>query len=134
MEAEAAAGVGRLLAEAGVAVLCGGLGGVMAAACRGAAEAGGMTVGLLPGPDPNASNAHVRIAIATNLGHARNAVIAQAADALIAIGWGPGTLSEVALGLKLGKVVASLGSWDVPGVTVAATPEDAVRVALAAIP
>src|SRR5947199_8760209 len=102
-ELEAAEAVGRLLAQGGATVVCGGLGGVMAAACRGAFRADGVTVGLLPGHDREDANEWVSVAIATGLGELRNGLVVRAADALIAVGRGYGTLSEVALGLKGGK-------------------------------
>jgi len=107
----AAVQIGRLLAEAGCTVVCGGLGGVMAAACRGARAAGGTTVGILPGDDPAEANEWVSVAIPTGLGEARNALVVRAADALIAVGGEFGTLSEIALALKLGKPVIGLGTW-----------------------
>jgi uncharacterized protein (TIGR00725 family) len=129
-EARAAEAVGRALAEAGAVLVCGGLGGVMEAACRGAKAAGGTTVGLLPGADRTQANDHVDVAIATGLGEARNALIVRAADALIAVGGEYGTLSEVALALKTGKRVVGLGSWDLDPVVKAATADEAVRRAL----
>lgn len=126
-EAEAA---GRALAAAGAVVVCGGLGGVMAAACRGATEAGGATVGILPGLDRRAANAWVGFAIPTGLGEARNALVVRAADALVAVGGGWGTLSEVALALKAGKPVVGVGSFELDGVTAADTGADAARLAL----
>ena len=128
-EAEAALAetVGRLLAERGVGVVCGGRGGVMAAVCRGAVQAGGTTVGLLPGDSTEEANAWVTIAIPTGLGEARNAIVARAGVGVIAIGGGYGTLSEIALALKWGKQVAGLGTWDIEGVYAASSPEDAVR-------
>lgn len=123
--------VGRLLAEAGAVLVCGGLGGVMAAACRGAASAGGETIGLLPGEDASLANLDVSIALPTGLGHARNVLIAQAAKVLIAVEGEYGTLSEVAVGLKIGRPVISLGSW--PGLTdvhQVETPSEAVALAL----
>jgi hypothetical protein len=104
--------VGRLLAEAGAVLVCGGLGGAMEAACRGAKGAGGTTVGILPGIDRAVANLHVDVAIATGLGEARNALVVRAADALIAVGGGFGTLSEIALGLKTDKPVIGIGSWE----------------------
>ena len=126
--------VGRLLAEAGAILLCGGLGGVMEAAARGARNAGGLTVGLLPGGDRSAANPYIAIPIATGLGEARNVVIVTAADAVIAIAGEYGTLSEIALARKLGKRVVGLGTWSLGAehVTLAATPEEAVRLALQA--
>lgn len=104
--------VGRLLAERGAVVICGGLGGVMEAACRGASRAGGITVGILPGRDPGAANPHVLIPIPTGLGEARNALVATTSDALIAIGGKLGTLSEIALALRSGIPVVGLGTWE----------------------
>lgn len=127
----AAAEVGRLLAAAGAVVLCGGLGGVMEAVCRGVAEAGGTSVGLLPGGDRRHANPHVTIALPTGLGQARNAVIAAAADSVIAIGRGWGTLSEIGLARRLGRPVVALQSWDLEGLEAAATPAEAVERALA---
>lgn len=112
--------VGRLLAERGAIVLTGGLGGVMAAASRGAARAGGTTVGLLPGDDRGDANEWVAVALATGMGEARNALIARAAEALIAVGGEFGTLSEIALALKLGRPVVGIDTWEIrrSGVTV----------------
>jgi uncharacterized protein (TIGR00725 family) len=123
--------VGRLIAEAGAVLVCGGLGGIMEAACRGAFEAGGQTLGLLPGPEAEQANRWVSLAVPTNLGHARNVIIAHTAEALIAVGGEYGTLSEMAIGLKLGKPVAALGSWPgLPGVSYAADPAEAVAAVL----
>lgn len=126
--------VGRLIAEANAVLVCGGLGGIMEAACRGACEAGGQTLGLLPGPDAVAANPWVTLPLPTNLGHARNVIIAHTAQALIAVEGEYGTLSEMAIGLKLGKPVVALDSWpDLPGVIYAANPVEAVERALAGI-
>ena len=95
--------VGVLAAGRGWTVICGGMGGVMAAVSEGAAEAGGLVVGILPGPSRSEGNPHLGVALPTNMGHGRNAVIAQSADVLIAVGGGYGTLSEIALGMKMGK-------------------------------
>jgi uncharacterized protein (TIGR00725 family) len=103
----------------------------MEAACRGAKEAGGTTIGILPGTDRNAANAFVDIAIPTGLGEARNALVVRAADALVAVGGGYGTLSEIALALKAGKRVVGLGTWDIEGVEPADSPEAAVAAVLA---
>ncbi|MGH2628650.1 MAG: TIGR00725 family protein [Anaerolineales bacterium] len=111
-EAALAEEVGRLLAERGALLICGGRGGVMEAACRGAAGAGGLTVGILPGTDPGTANSFVRVPIATGLGEARNAVLVTAAAAVIAIGGGYGTLSEIGLALKQGRRVVGLKTWD----------------------
>lgn len=103
---------GTLLAEAGAIVVCGGLGGVMEAVCRGAASAGGITVGLLPGSDRRDANRYVTVAIPTGLGEARNAMVAGSADAVIAIGGGFGTLSEIGLALKKGIPVYGINTWE----------------------
>ena len=103
----------------------------MEAACRGAKEAGGTTVGILAGYDRADANGYVDVAIPTGLGQARNAVVVRAGDALLAVGGGYGTLSEIALALRRGKHVVGLGTWDVEGVEVADTPEAAVEAVLA---
>jgi uncharacterized protein (TIGR00725 family) len=125
--------VGRALAAAGAILLCGGHGGVMEAAARGAATAGGTTIGFLPGTSPDDANPWIRIPLATGLGEGRNVLIARAADALVAIGGEWGTLSEVALARKVGTPVVLLR----PGLTAhlgleeCATPADAAGRALA---
>ena len=124
--------VGRRLAAAGATVVCGGLGGVMAAACRGARSAGGTTVGILPGHDRAAANRWVDVAIPTGLGELRNGLVVRAADVLIAVGGEYGTLSEIALALKTGKRVIALDSWDLEAVEAAADPAEAVALALQA--
>lgn len=112
-----ARGLGGLLARKGCTVVCGGLGGVMEAASRGAAEAGGDVVGILPGPDALEANPWITHPVVTAMGHARNVIIAHTAQFLVAVGGEMGTLSEIAISLKLGKTVYSLGSWnDIPGV------------------
>ena len=128
-EEAAAQAVGRLLAERGAVVVCGGLGGVMAAACRGAKEAGGTTVGILPGAERTQANSWVDVAVATGMGEARNAVIARTADVVVAVAGGYGTLSEIALGLRLGRPVIILGSWEIEGVQEAEDAPDAVEKA-----
>ena len=102
----------------------------MEAACRGAKQAGGTTVGILPGLDRSAANQWVDIAIATGLGEARNALVVRAADALIAVAGGYGTLSEIALALKAGKPVTGLGRWEIEGVRAVADADAAVETAL----
>lgn len=131
--------VGRLIADAEAILLCGGLGGVMTAACAGASAAGGLTVGILPGATGEAANPHVMLAIATGMGHARNVIIVQTADAVIAIGGEYGTLSEIAIARKAGKAVIGLESWHLgneadgqPRLLPARTPEEAVALALRA--
>src|ERR1700694_3051386 len=129
---EAAKEVGRLLAEAGAVVICGGLGGVMEAAGEGASGAGGTVVGILPGSDRDGANPHLTIALATGLGQARNAVIATAADAMIAIGSaGWGTLSEIAHARRLGRMVVGLDTWRIEGLGAARSPAEAVSRVLA---
>ncbi len=139
-EAEWAAAeeVGRLIAQAGAAVVCGGLGGVMEAACRGATSVGGTTIGILPGTNRSAANDHVEVAIATGMGEARNVIVVATADAVVAVGGEFGTLSEIALALKAGKAVIGLYSWElsrrgapVDGIVPATSPEEAVALALA---
>ena len=136
-ETASAEAVGRGLARAGAVVVSGGLDGVMAAACRGAKEAGGTTVGILPGGDRAAANDWVDVALATGLGEARNALVVRAADALVAIGGEFGTLSEIALALKAGKPVVGLGTWaldrDPDPIERATDPETAVALALASV-
>lgn len=107
-EAAFAERTGRLLAEQGAIVICGGLGGVMEAVARGAKANGGTTVGILPGADPAAANAYIDIPLATGLGEMRNVLIVRAAHALIAIGGGVGTLSELALAQRIGRPVVGL--------------------------
>jgi len=128
--AEAALEVGRLIARAGAVVVCGGLGGVMEAACRGAREEGGLAIGILPGASPADANPWVDVAVATGLGYTRNALVVMNADAVIAVDGEYGTLSEIAYGKIHGKTVVGLGTWEVKGVEPAATPEEAVRMAL----
>ncbi len=103
--------VGRELAQRGHTVICGGLGGVMEAACRGAREAGGHTIGVLPGPDPQAANEHVEFPIVTNMGVARNTVIILSSAAVIAVDGSYGTLSEIAIALNSGRPVVGLDTW-----------------------
>lgn len=117
--------VGRGVAERGAVLVCGGLGGVMEAACRGARSAGGRTLGLLPGSDREAANPHVELAVPTGMGELRNGLIVRAADALIAVGGEWGTLSEIALALKLGKPVVGLRTWPLAR---AGAPEGAIVV------
>jgi hypothetical protein len=118
--------VGRLIAAEEGILLCGGLGGVMEAAAKGAKSAGGITVGILPQGDSASANRYITVPVATGFGEGRNVVIARTADALIAIGGEYGTLSEIAFGLKMGKPVIGIGTWDIPGVIAARGPEDAV--------
>ena len=122
--------VGRLIAESGGMMVCGGLGGIMQAAAQGCAEAGGTVIGILPGDSARDANPFVSIPIVTDMGHARNVIIAHTADVLIAIEGEYGTLSEMAVAIKLGKQVYSLGSWDdLPGGTKVANAQEAVAKA-----
>jgi uncharacterized protein (TIGR00725 family) len=130
--------VGRELARRGAILVCGGRGGVMAAACQGAKAMGGLTVGVLPGADRSEANPDVDVAIATGLGEARNAIVVRAADAVIAVSGGYGTLSEIGLALKMGKPVIGLGTWRldhttqaVEAIIEAQAPVDAVELAVA---
>ena len=119
--------VGRLLAARGAVLICGGLGGVMEGACLGCSRQGGEAVGILPGPEANQANPFVTLALPTNLGHARNVIIAHSAQALIAIEGEYGTLSEIAVALKLGRPVVAIDSWPgIPGVVYLDSPEDAI--------
>jgi hypothetical protein len=111
-ELDAAEEVGRLLAAEGWVLVCGGLGGVMDAAARGCAEGGGVSIGILPGDDRVDASRHLTVAIATGFGEARNAIVARSADAVVAVGGEFGTLSEIALALKMRKPVVGLGTWE----------------------
>ena len=126
----AAEEVGRLLAEAGAIVVTGGRGGVMEAASKGAREAGGTTLGILPGPDRREANEWVTVAVPTGMGEARNALVVRAADAVVAVGGAWGTLSEIAFARKTGKPVAALDSWDLDGVDRFETAAEAVAAVL----
>lgn len=124
-ESMAAEETGRLLAAQGAIVVCGGLGGVMEAVAKGANANGGTTVGILPGADPAAANAYIDIPLATGLGEMRNFLIVRSAQALIAIGGGVGTLSEIALAQRIGRPVVGLydsfrNAIDIPRVDTAA--------------
>ena len=103
--------IGTALGQAGATVVSGGLGGVMAAACRGAKAAGALTIGILPGDDRAAANPWIDVAIPTGLGEARNALVVRTADAIVAVGGEYGTLSEIALALRAGKPVIGVGTW-----------------------
>lgn len=136
----AAETIGRRLAEAGAVLVCGGLGGVMEAACRGAKAAGGLTVGILPGADRGDANPYVDVPIVTAMSTARNVILVRTADAIIAIDGAYGTLSEMAHAMDQGKRVVSLGAWDLAAIgadrdriLTAETPDEAVRLALASV-
>ncbi len=127
----AAEEVGRLLAESGCTVITGGLGEVMAAAHRGAKSADGTTIAILPGEDRTAANPWADHVVVTGIGHARNLAVAASGDAVVAIGGSYGTLSEMALALRLGRTVVALeGAPEVAGALRATTPADAVELAL----
>ena len=128
---ETARELGRLIASRNATLVCGGMGGVMEASCRGAREAGGLTVGIVP--DTGNGNPYLDVVIRTGLGHVRNVLVVQSADAIIAVGGSHGTLSEIAIALKLGKPVFGIGTWEIPGVVACAGPEDAVERAAVAM-
>src|SRR5439155_20878369 len=123
-ELAAAEEVGARLVDLGATIVTGGLGGVMEAASRGAKSRRGLTVGLLPGLDRSEANGWVDVAIATGLGELRNGLIVRASDALEAVGGGAGTLSEIGFGLKLGRPVIGLGSFELDGIVQAATASE----------
>jgi uncharacterized protein (TIGR00725 family) len=122
--------IGGLLAQRGAVLVTGGLGGVMAAASRGARAGGALTVGILPGGGRAEGNEWLSVAIPTGLGELRNGLIVRAADALIAVGGAYGTLSEVALALKTGVPVIGLGTWAIDGIEIVETSREAVDRAL----
>lgn len=128
-----AAAVGRALGEAGVVVVCGGGGGVMEAVAQGCHDAGGITVGILPGPDASGANAWVTLPLATGMGEARNALVVRGAEAVLAVGGQWGTLSEIALAAKMGIPVGLLGTPPARGLDLRSFDgaEDAVRWAVA---
>jgi uncharacterized protein (TIGR00725 family) len=112
-EARLAEEVGRELAKRGATLVCGGLGGVMEAACKGASAEGGVTIGVLPGDNRNAANPYVKIPIVTNLGYARNVAVVKSGQAVIAVGGNYGTLSEISHALQSGIPVIGLGTWTI---------------------
>jgi uncharacterized protein (TIGR00725 family) len=118
---------GRLIAQKGAILLCGGLGGVMEAASKGAKSGGGITVGILPQNDSKDANSYIDIPLATGLGIGRNMIIARSADALIAIGGEYGTLSEIAFALQMGKPVVGIKTWDIKGIVIAKNAIDATN-------
>jgi uncharacterized protein (TIGR00725 family) len=124
--------VGRLLAERGCTLVCGGHGEVMAAAARGAKSAGGTTIGILPGESRADANEWIDHVVVTGIGHARNLAVAASGDAVIAVGGSYGTLAEIGFALRLGRRVVILEpGWEVDGALRAQTPEEAVELALA---
>lgn len=133
--------VGKEIARAGVALVCGGLGGVMEAVCKGARSNGGLTIGMIPSDRKEDANPYVQIPIVTGMGVGRNVMLVKTADVLIAVGGEFGTLSEIAHALNLGKTVVGLNTWKldrardrpIPGMVEASNPKEAVRIALNAI-
>ncbi len=122
--------VGVLIAKRDCFLLCGGMGGVMEAACRGAKSAGGKTIGILPGPEASSANRFIDIPIVTGMGEARNVIVAKSSHSIIAIGGRLGTLSEISFALKSGIPVIGLDTWDVSEEIIKCeTPEQAVRTA-----
>lgn len=138
-EKELAFQVGKELALHGAITICGGLGGVMEAACKGARESGGLTIGILPGNSPDAANEYVEIPIVTGLGYARNIAVVKSAGAVIAVGGAYGTLSEISHALQGGIPVIGLTTWQLTrrgrkdkSIIAAADAKDAVDKALSA--
>ncbi len=136
-EVQLAEEVGRELAKRGVVLVCGGLGGVMEAACQGAQSEGGVTIGILPGENRRAANPYVQIPIVTGIGHARNLAVVKSAQAVIAIGGSYGTLSEIGHALRSGIPVIGLNTWSLSrngqldnSITLAQNPAEAVDKAL----
>lgn len=122
--------VGQLLASRGAILVCGGLGGVMEASARGAKEAGGLTIGLLPGKEREEANVYIDIPVVTGIGYNRNSMVVLNADTVIALDGEYGTLTEIAFALIFGKKVIGLKTWDIKGVIPVWTPEEAVELAL----
>jgi uncharacterized protein (TIGR00725 family) len=134
--------VGRGLAEAGVAVVCGGLGGVMEAVCRGAADAGGAAIGIVPGYSVEEANPFCTQVVATGIGHARNLAVVSSGEVVIAIGGEWGTLSEIGFARAIGRTVVALRSWELngrermqgaPGIVPAESADEAVTAAVATL-
>jgi uncharacterized protein (TIGR00725 family) len=126
---EVAREVGGEIARNGFSLVCGGLGGVMEAACRGAREAGGITIGILPTTDKRDANPYVDLVIPTGLGHARNVLVVHASDALVAVDGETGTLSEIAIALTVGKPIVGIKTWELEGrVPLAQGARDAIAL------
>jgi uncharacterized protein (TIGR00725 family) len=132
--------VGREIARRGATLVCGGLGGVMEAACKGASEAGGVTIGILPGENRRAANPYVQIPIVTGIGHARNVAVVKSSQAVIAVDGGYGTLAEIGHALQSGVPVIGLGTWEITmdgqrdkRIITAKKPKEAVDRAMEAI-
>ncbi len=123
--------VGQEIVRQGAVLLCGGLGGVMAAAAKGAKEAGGLTVGILPGPSSKNANPYIDLSIVTDMGHARNIILVQSSDAVIAVSGAYGTLSEIAIALKTGIPCIGIQTWDIDSRIISIqTPDEAVQIAI----
>ena len=122
--------VGKLIAEKGAILICGGLGGVMEAASRGAKKEGGVTIGILPGNNFNEANPYIDLPVATGMGYSRNSLVAMNSDVLIAINGEYGTLTEIAYGCIYRKKVIGIGTWKIKGVIEASSAEEAVELAL----
>lgn len=127
---QAAEETGREIANRKGVLVCGGLGGVMEAACKGAKSGDGLTIGIIPGFAKSDANPYVEVPIVTGMSHARNIIVVRSSDAIIAIGGGYGTLSEIAFALKLGIPVIGINTWEVsPEVKKVTTPKEAVDLA-----
>ncbi len=124
--AELAEKVGEIIAQEGAVLVCGGREGIMAAACKGAKKANGLTVGIIPGEKKEDANEFVDVVITSGLGYSRNAMVAGTSDLVVAFPGKYGTLSEIAIGLKLGKPVFTIGSWDIKGTTPVADAQAAI--------
>lgn len=130
--------VGAEIAKRGAAVVCGGLGGVMEAVCKGARREGGLTIGIIPSDEKNDANPYVQIPIVTGMGMGRNVMLVKTADVIIAVGGEFGTLSEIAHALNIGKKVIGLRTWrlekardrPIPNLIVASEPKQAVEIAV----
>jgi len=125
--AEIAYQVGKRIAQKKHILICGGLGGVMEAACRGAKDGGGLTIGVLPGKEKNEANRFIDIPIVTAMSHARNAIIARTADVLIAVDGKYGTLSEIGLALAINKKVVGINTWDIEGIVSVGSVDEAME-------
>jgi uncharacterized protein (TIGR00725 family) len=123
-----AQGLGFEIGKKGWILVCGGLGGVMEAAAKGCVEAGGMTLGILPGLKRDSANPYIRMALPTGLGEGRNLLVVRASDVLVSIGGGYGTLSEIALALKAGKPVIGLETWEhIQGIQYVLHPDEVIE-------
>ncbi len=134
-KAQVAESIGAMVAKRGGVLYCGGLGGVMEAAAKGAYEAGGVTVGILPGSKASDANPYIRVPVVTGMGHARNVILVRSCEVLIAVSGSHGTLSEIALALKMWKPVVGFDTWpNLPDVHYVSGPEEAVKKAFELLP